>query len=196
MYKVKISVAFPAFLMLTAFILSGQSLIMIGTVLASAVHELGHIIAACILKIPIFEFSLDILGARLKTGNRLISYGDEVKLCAAGPAANFLSLVPFLPSAHMILSSNGIMSIFFAASLALGLLNLLPIPSFDGGRILVCLISSFWNSEKAEKAVKCISFFFVFALWSLSSYLLLRTGTSLSLFIFTLSVFAKFFVSE
>ena len=196
MRKLKISVAFPTLMMLVAFILSGQTKLLIGTVCAAAIHELGHIIAAYLMKIPIFEFSLDIFGARLKTGVRLLSYADEIKLSSAGPVANFLSIIAFLPSAHNILSTDGILSSFFAASLALGLLNLLPIPSFDGGRILVCTISYFWDSEKAEKTVKYISFLFIFALWSLSSYLLLRTGTSLSLFIFTLSIFAKFFVSE
>lgn len=196
MHKLKISVAFPAVMMLLAFVLSGQTEILIGTLLATAVHELGHIAAAYFLKIPIFEFSLDIFGARLNTGERLISYRDEIMLCLAGPIANVLSVIPFLPSVYDILSDDGILSSFLASGIVLGLFNILPIPSFDGGRILVCIISAFSDPRSAERIVKHISFFFIFTLWSFSVYLLLRTGTSLSLFIFTLSIFAKFFVSE
>lgn len=197
MQKTKIIITFPALVLFASFVLSGEGSSLIPIIFASAIHEFGHIFAAFLLRIPLTALSFDILGARLNVGPRLSSYKDEVLLCAAGPAANFISVLIFLPQIIRYGDlPNNFFSLFFASSIALGLLNLAPIASFDGGRILTCLISMISNSTIADKVIRYISFLCVFVIWSASVYLLLKTGSSLSVFVFSILLFTKLFIKE
>ncbi len=160
---------------------------------AAALHELGHIFAARVRKIELSSLSLDIFGARIGTGARLNSYLDEIVLCAAGPISNFIFAAAVLASP---LRDNEYILFFAASSIALGALNLLPIKSFDGGRILSCVLARMCGVELSERIVFALSFISCFSLWCFSVYLMIRVGASLSLFVFSVSLFARIFVSQ
>ena len=78
----------------------------------------------------------------------------------------------------------------------LGILNLMPAEGFDGGRMLSVAVSSIFGPRAAARTISMTSFISIVALWMLSVYLLLRYGTSLSLFIFTLSLFYRLFIEK
>ncbi len=156
---------------------------------AVAIHELGHMIAARICKIHLKELRLGLLGASLCPESSLFSYKKEIALCLCGPLASILSAAL---AVHIFGMSND--NIFVLSSLALGILNLLPVKDFDGGRTLYALCCLFMSALGAERVLKISSFLVLFCLWSFSLYLLLRVGSSLSLFVFCLSVFAKIFI--
>ena len=90
MKKVKIRVGFFAIVILMFMLISKNEYIFL-TLLAVTIHEMGHVIAAWCFKIEISEFSLSILGARLKPSNCLTSYYQEILLCSFGPLFNFLT---------------------------------------------------------------------------------------------------------
>ena len=190
--SLKIRLSFTGALMIVALFLS-HSYISIAAILASALHELGHIIAAKFCKIPLKELKLGIFGASLTPANYLFSYKKEIFLALAGP---FINLAYSIPLLIFLTSQNDFFQLFIATSLFLGLLNLLPITDFDGGRILYCLLSYKFSPEAARKAVRFSSFILVFILWTLSVYLLIKLASSLSLFIFSLSLFAKLFLTK
>ena len=81
-------------------------------------------------------------------------------------------------------------------SLLLGALNLLPIEGFDGGRMLSVLVCGRHGPSAAAISVTIGSVVSVTALWMLSVYLLLRWGSSPSLFIFSASVFCRVFLEN
>ena len=189
--SIKIKLSFSGAIMIIALFLT-HSYISIAALLAAALHELGHIIAAKICHIPLGELKLGIFGAALTPRSLLCSYKKEIMLCIAGPLVNLISaLLLFL-----LFDLNEFLSLFISASLFLGILNLLPIYDFDGGRILFCLLSAKLSPKLTFQIIKAISFILIFTLWSLSVYLLLRLSSSLSLFIFSLSLFAKIFLSQ
>ncbi len=167
---------------------------------AAALHELGHIAAAKARGIRLESLSLDLLGARLTTGTRLCSYRDEIILCAAGPFVNLFFSSASLLLANFIFKQDPVvfeyLSFFAASSAALGFLNLLPIKSFDGGRILLCLLCRPFGIYISEKIIELLSFLCCFALWGFSVYLLMRAGISLSLFVFSVSLFSRIFISQ
>ena len=80
------------------------------------------------------------------------------------------------------------------ASLSLGVFNLIPVGGFDGGRILSGLLHKLLPPTLAEGVAGAASFVSVLCLWMLSVWLLLRTGTSLSLFVFSCCLFGMLFV--
>ena len=189
----KIKLGFFAILLFVSLLLS-HSLFSLASLLAALLHELGHILAASLCRIRMKEFSVGLFGAGLTPSDGLYSYFDEIILCLAGPLSNF-----FFGSASLLLlryASSAFLLSFVFSSFAFGILNLLPIKGFDGGRIFRALLLFWLPLPVAEKISSALSFFFVLFLWTLSVYLLLRTASSLSLFVFSLSLFARIFLSE
>ena len=159
------------------------------SLLAAALHEFGHLAAARAMKIPIGAMRLDLLGARIDVKGRILSYGEEWLLCMSGPLASLaFSLIGSLFWAHTTLAI-----VFSCASLLLGLLNLLPIQTFDGGRMLECALLSFTTPQKTGSILRGCTFFFLWLLWAFSAYLMIQIGDGISLFFFTITLLARFF---
>ena len=188
--SLKIKLSFSGALMVLALFLT-HSYISLAALIAATIHELGHIVIAKICNIELGELKLGIFGASLTPKTMLCSYKKEILLCLAGPLANLISAFLF---EQFTSNPSDFGGLFISASLFLGLLNLLPIYEFDGGRILFCLLSSHLSLRAATRTVKAISFVLIFSLWCLSVYLLLRLSSSLSLFIFSLTLFSKIFL--
>lgn len=159
--------------------------------LAAFLHELGHVLAARLCHIPLQSCSVGLFGAGLSPQCGFYSSRQELLLCLSGPLVNLLSgsLSLLLPPSQPRLD-------FAAASLFLGFLNLLPVQSFDGGRILLLLLSLRLSPRTSYRLLRLLSFSCLFLLWTLSVYLLLRSASSLSLFVFSLSLFFKLFIEE
>lgn len=183
----------PSVLILMLFILwndrTGVSLL---TLLAALLHEGGHFLAAWLMRIDMRAMRLNFLGARLEITGRMLSFGEEWLLCAAGPIASLLGAM----MAALFWKTSPAAEIFSCASLVLGVLNLLPIRSFDGGRMLECALYVWTDARFATAILRGISFTFLFLLWSVAVYFLLRAGDGLSLFCFSLALFLRFFEDE
>lgn len=188
--KMKIRLSFSGALMAVALFFT-HSYLSISALVASFLHELGHIAAARLCKIPLKELRLGIFGAALTPTSAIYSYKKEILLAISGPLVNILSGI------FMILFfdvGSGFLELFTEASLFLGVLNLLPITDFDGGRVLFCLISYEFSPKVAFTVLKTTSFILVLSLWIFSVYLLLRLSSTLSLFVFSVFLFSKLFI--
>ena len=189
MQKLKISVS-PAMLILMICMTATTPLPQLcASLCAAAIHELGHIAAANLFAINLSHMKLDILGARLKTSGRLCSYPALIALCFAGPFVNFLCFAlafPFCEHADWLKE-------FCMASLSLGFINLIPIQGFDGGRIVHGFLSMLFSVGTVERVCGFLSFCSLLCMWLLSVWMMLRTGSSLTLFVFSCCVFGMLF---
>ena len=193
--KIKLRISIFGMLMLLILIFGDNTVYSIIALTAATVHEAGHIIAAKMLGIKFSYLSLNLFGARLGLSTPLYSYKKEFLLCASGPAINIATGIAALYIYYSFLGDEHI--IFFAiASFFLAVLNLLPIKSFDGGRMLLCITSPTLGLYTAEKILRVLSFVSVLFLWSISLYLMLRVGSSLALFVFSSSLFVELFLSD
>lgn len=167
----------------------------VALLLAAALHECGHLLAARLFHIPISALHISILGARLELRDPLLSYRREWILCAAGPLSSF-----FFAAVAMNLASifphSAILPAFAMISSALGLVNLLPIGWLDGGRMFRATCHLLLPPQAAFLLLRIVSFFFFLLLWMTSVYLMLRAGNSLTLFAFSFSLFLRFFLAE
>lgn len=180
----------PGALLLFAVMLVTKDSLFFATVAAAAVHECGHLLAARFLQIPLRLLELDIPGARLLPKGPLPSYTAEGLLAAAGPFFSFsfaLLLLPF---------SGSLCDGMFAATLSLGMFNLLPVSGFDGGRVLAALLAPMLGQGPTRRVLFVSTYLSLFALFSLSASFLLRYGENLSLAVLCASLFARIFLFE
>ena len=185
----------PAAILLLMLILqpSGIVLTSLG---AAALHELGHMLAAALLGIPLRSLEIGTFGASLKVRGTLISYPKEFLLCLAGPMMNFISAAVVMAVAEKWGGCGELGEWFASVSFMLGVLNLIPAEGFDGGRMLSVAVSSLFGPRASARLLSLTGFASIVVLWMLSVWLLIRYGISLSLFVFTLSLFYRLFVEK
>ena len=158
--------------------------------LSVGLHEAGHMTMALLCHVPLGGFHASSFEARIHLTGESVSYRKEACICLAGPLVNILTALLLYPAGGRILQDDPI-SFFCTVSIALAVLNLFPISDFDGGRILYCMISQLLGPNTASSVCRFCSFFSLFFLWSISVYVLLRTGGNFSLFFFSVSLFLK-----
>lgn len=197
-------------LMLSAMLISDKFLVFAIYLFAALLHEAGHLLMAKARGIKIKEIKLDFSGARICVDERLTSYICEFWLAFAGPAVNFLaslititacrfariSTAALFESAEVFMSSGkwdivGASGFFVLASLAQAIINLLPVKTFDGGRLLYCFISELWDEKKAEHILSVTSAISAFVLWTVALYLMLRISSGLGIYVFSAGIFAS-----
>jgi Zn-dependent protease len=91
-------------------------------------HEVGHMFAARSLGVPVREFGVRLGGTYVKRAHAA-RHRDEILIAASGPLMNFLLVIPFI----LIPQIGPQLAV---CNLAIGFLNLLPLPASDGLRIL------------------------------------------------------------
>ena len=100
---------------------------------ALVIHELGHLLAAKILGIPLVRFRLNPMGGVMTFDFSRSAYEREAAVHFSGPAAGLISGV----IGWRILQDP----FFTGISVVLACVNLLPIRGLDGGGILRCVLS-------------------------------------------------------
>lgn len=192
--KLKLRISIFGVLMLLILLFGDDSGYAQIAVLAAAVHELGHVLAALLLHMRLDSFSLGLLGARLGLSLPLYSYRSELLLSLSGPLIN---LVTGGAALYIYRAVRCDALLFFGvAGLFLAALNLLPVRGFDGGRIFTCLIAPRFGIYAAERVLGVLSFVCIWLLWGTSVYLMLRLGSSLALFVFSSALFAQLFLGS
>lgn len=193
--KTTVQLDYASLLIPIMLLIEGRFAYLFALLSAAAIHECGHLLAARLLHIPISSLRISILGAQLQLSDPLLSYRREWLICAAGPLFSilFCMVTRFL---GLIFPYLSFWAEAGAISAALGIVNLLPIGWLDGGRMFRAICYHMLPHGLAHGLLRTVSFLCFLLLWMISVYLLLRVGNSLSLFIFSFSLFLRFFLSE
>ncbi len=195
-------------LMIAAMLISDSWLVLCIYLFAALLHEMGHLLAAKALKIKVKEITFGFSGVRIVTDERLTSYKNEIVLAASGPLVNMAvfgvvfvafsffgegsdgllnSLDAFLLSSE--LDKWGMLSFFALSSLIQAILNLMPVKTFDGGRILSCITAQIWGDRASEWILSVTSALSALILWILALYLMLKVGGGLGIYVFAACIF-------
>ena len=155
---------------------------------AAILHELGHLAAAWGLGVRVRRLRLDLFGARMELEG-LLSYGQEFLTAAGGPLASLLSAALVYPIADR--GGGTWAGLFFWGSLLLGGVNLLPVGTLDGGRMLRSGTALLWGDRVSTVLWRGTTLVFLGLLWMLTVYALLRVGQLLSWFVFSLCLLLR-----
>ena len=180
MKRVRVSVSPLFFLSAAALYFFDTDGSFLHVILASALHELGHVLASSLLGGRVTELRLDATGARMN----VVLYGNntllrELFLSLSGPLLNFLSA--FLAAKLGTRFSTPILYVFSGASLALGLFNLLPLSRLDGGQALRAIFFGFSGKKAFEAAFFTIELALSSALALFGLLIFLRSGYNFTL---------------
>ena len=197
-----------ALLVMLALVITERSDVFLLYGICAALHEAGHLAAAKIRGIKIKEIRFDVSGVRICTDNGIGSYADEFILCMSGPLVNIVIItVGLVTFARMNLSPESIASavqdfadrdadsflgaaaFFVLCAVLQGGLNLLPIKTFDGGRMLYYACAAMLGQCAAERVVGLTSALCISAIWSAALYLMIRLDAGLSIYTFAACVF-------
>ena len=132
-FRLEISGGFLLLLSFTAFLCGGGNVF--AAAIAAAFHELGHLALILLQGSLPRRLTLDVSGACLRCYGPEPSANQELLRAMAGPAVGLVLWLVLRGAVNGLLSTAGEMS------LMLSLVNLLPAPGLDGGRVLNAIIT-------------------------------------------------------
>ena len=163
--RTRVSIGF-SFLLFNAiiFLFSSESLL-VQFYAACALHEMGHILAACSVGVRIKSVVFSGGGIRMLTDRgSVVTNCENVLMLLSGPAVNL-----FLAAA---LSIHGAVGDFAMLNLAAGLYNLLPFRQLDGGALVDIFITGTVHEREwrgvllAVRIIIVLAGTAVFCLWA------------------------------
>ena len=147
--------------------------------LAVIIHESGHLLAMLKCghapeRIKISAFEIKIFDSKRQSR----SEKQNFFIIFSGPAVNFICFIPFY---LLYLLGNEFALPFAISNLSVGLFNLLPVLSLDGGQLIFIILRQRVGADKAEKVVDIITFITIFPLAALGFIVLFDSKYNFSL---------------
>ena len=147
--------------------------------LAVIIHESGHLLAMLKCghapeRIKISAFEIKIFDSKRQSR----SEKQNFFIIFSGPAVNFICFIPFY---LLYLLGNEFVLPFAISNLSVGLFNLLPVLSLDGGQLIFIILRQRVGADKAEKIVDIITFITIIPLAALGFIVLFESKYNFSL---------------
>lgn len=148
-------------------------------ILAALLHELGHLLMMRLFRVRVRSVSFRIFDVLIKADSPADMRAD-VCITLGGVMSNFVFAAAFFPLYHDL----------FLANLALGLFNMMPVMSLDGGHLLYLLLSRRFLPKTCTVILKLTTFFLLLPLMTAGILMLLRSGYNYSLLAISLYLLA------
>ncbi len=152
-------------------------------------HEAGHLTAALLYrKRPLF---VKLMPTGISIGlPPPSSYLEEIVTAFCGPLMNML----YIAAAGCFPST--VAETVRTVAFLLGILNLLPLKTFDGGRILGAALALFFGEEISDRVLQITTALTLTLLWILSLYIFFYSGINMTLLLFCAYLFSYFMIKK
>lgn len=118
---------------------------------AVAIHEAGHLLALVLCGVRIYDFQINLNGAKIVTEQM---QGQQTLITTlAGPLIGAVPILFARLNPHLAVCSA-----------LLTLYNIMPLYPLDGGRVLYCVVSFLFQNSLGVKIYKIISRLFLISL--------------------------------
>ena len=146
---------------IVCFYISGEPIWQMGILLSAVIiHEGAHLIALKLCKKK-YSIAQQPFGMRIHASQ--LGYREEAAVLFAGVTANLIAAV-ILAVIFRFFPNDALLLAFFA-NVALGVFNLLPISSLDGGNLVLLFLNMRQAKREAYIFADIISSIFAAALW-------------------------------
>lgn len=156
----RISVSRWAIIYLAFLLLTVPIRFLFALVISAVIHEVFHLLVIKICCVKVNGISVKITGATIQT--TAMEYFQEFLCALAGPAGSLL--VAFLVRSFPVLA----ICCFFH-----GIINLLPLGSLDGARILRSALNMIVSQKNASRIQTCVEWLVLLCFGTVSIYLFL-----------------------
>lgn len=148
-------------------------------------HETGHLIMMAFFKSYPKEISFNPFGMKITAMNMTnLSAKKEMLIYLSGPCANLIAaLVCFALNENKIAQIN----------LFLGIFNLLPVKSTDGGAALTLIAGLFLSDDKAKIIINIIGGIVLLFVFLIGAYQIINTRFNCSLIIVGIYLLIMYF---
>lgn len=145
--RCRVSLLFPA--LLTGLLLAQPNSLAVSCVIASAMHEGGHLLAMLLLGCPPQACTLGVFGMRIEMDSRhLVGYRRNMLISSAGPTVNLLA-APLLWACGCVQAA--------VVHLTLAAFNFLPAAALDGGQLVRCVFCLAGKEARADTYLRVLS---------------------------------------
>ncbi|MBQ3284377.1 MAG: hypothetical protein IJH40_01935 [Ruminococcus sp.] len=175
LWKIDFVIGYEVAAAMTAVLLLDRENRVICCFIAALLHELGHVSMMLVhgvkvrgVKLRLFDVLIEADEAPTLRADTLITLG--------GPLANFLCAAILCPFSLKI----GLPHI------ALGVFNLLPVMSLDGGHLLGILLSRKLSPRICDIVLRAATFIILLPLMTAGIYILFRSGYNYTLLLISL----------
>ncbi len=148
-------------------------------ILFSFLHEIGHIVACYALGYQIKNIRLGFINADIFLSFAKLT--DKLIIYLSGPLVNLILALAF--RLMYIFLNTKLFNILSFQNLCIGVLNLIPISSFDGGQILYLLLSQKFDDLKVKRISDIISLVFTVPILMVGFWVILISKYNFSLFL-------------
>lgn len=180
-FSVPLYISYPFLCLVALFIITGEFNGFLYCIFAVIIHESGHLVMmikyGCLpekIKISLFEIAI-ISNTRPQKSQK-----ENIKIIFFGPFANFICFILFY---LLYLFSGPLFLPLALANLSVGLFNILPVMSLDGGQLIFLILRIKLSDSNAEKFVNILSFIIIFPLSALGFLVLFNSKYNFSLLI-------------
>ena len=135
--KINFHISVPFAVIITFLLITDSTGYMTASLIAAALHEIGHIVAMKLTHCAPSSVNCGLGGVTI-IGNSFTKTGDSVFITLSGPVINLLAAALLFVVGWF--SNNLIAFAFAAVQFLVGVVNLLPVRGLDGGTVLEILL--------------------------------------------------------
>lgn len=181
----QIEIGYEVVAAMTAVLLLDKENRVICCFLAALLHELGHILMMRLCAVQVRGLRLRLFDVLIEA-DEPTDFRSDVFITLGGVAVNFLFALLFCPLSLKLGLPH----------LVLGVFNLLPIMSLDGGHLFsICLRRQF-SPRVSEAVLRVTTFIFLLPLMTAGLYILFQSGYNYSLLFISLYLTAILFLKK
>ena len=187
--KTRFSISFSFFALILLSCVWNDNRIFLISLVVSLIHELVHLAFMITLGARLPEIRFSVAGGEIVRGNDVLTNGKEAIISLSAPVFNIIS-----GGVLLLLNPESLLG---AVSLVIGVFNLLPYDTFDGGRGMRFLLQGRLKNTTISIITAILSFAVCFSFLAINALLIKNNSGNIfflgmSLFLLILLVFRLF----
>lgn len=146
--------------------------------LASFFHELGHLVAIILLRQRVHRVEFSVFDIKICSSYK-VPFFKELIIVLSGVTFNFILFIIFYK----------IFLIFALANLFIGIFNVLPVSTLDGGQAINILLSRYFNQKVSDLVLNILTIVVSIPIFTMGIIILLNTGYNFSFLLLGIYLF-------